>query len=95
MQAATNRFANALCGLGLHAGDSVFVLSGRIPELYIAVLGALKAKCVVSPLFSAFGPEPLATRLSLGRGPGAGDHRQRSTAARSPDCAPACRSCST
>ena len=68
LQAATNRFANALCGLGLQAGDSVFVLSGRIPELYIAVLGALKAKCVVSPLFSAFGPEPLATRLSLGEG---------------------------
>jgi len=68
LQAATNRFANALCGLGLQAGDSVFVLSGRIPELHITVLGALKAKCVVSPLFSAFGPEPLATRLSLGDG---------------------------
>ena len=66
LQGATNRFANALCGLGLQAGESVFVLSGRIPELYIAVLGALKARCVVSPLFSAFGPEPLATRLSLG-----------------------------
>ncbi len=68
MQAATNRFANALVRLGLHPGDSVFVLSGRIPELYISVLGALKAKCVVSPLFSAFGPEPLATRLTLGEG---------------------------
>jgi acetyl-CoA synthetase len=44
------------------------VLSGRIPELYIAVLGALKAKCVVSPLFSAFGPEPIATRLTIGNG---------------------------
>jgi hypothetical protein len=27
---------------------------------------ALKAKSVVSPLFSAFGPEPIATRLQLG-----------------------------
>jgi acyl-coenzyme A synthetase/AMP-(fatty) acid ligase len=36
--------------------------------LYIAVLGALKAKCVVSPLFSAFGPEPIATRLGIGDG---------------------------
>ena len=44
------------------------MLSGRIPELYIAVLGALKAKCVVSPLFSAFGPEPIATRLTIGDG---------------------------
>ncbi|MFL5251286.1 MAG: AMP-binding protein [Rhodopila sp.] len=64
----TNRFANALTGLGLQAGDSVFVLCGRIPELHIAVLGTLKARCVVSPLFPAFGPEPLATRLTLGEG---------------------------
>ena len=68
LQAATNRFANALRSLGVGEGDSVFVLSGRIPELYIAVLGALKAKCVVSPLFSAFGPEPIATRLKIGEG---------------------------
>ena len=32
------------------------------------MLGALKAKCVVSPLFSAFGPEPIATRLDIGDG---------------------------
>lgn len=64
----TNRFANVLYGLGLEAGDRVFVLLGRVPELYVAVLGALKAKCVVSPLFSAFGPEPIATRLEIGEG---------------------------
>ncbi|MDR3530764.1 MAG: acetate--CoA ligase [Rhodopila sp.] len=68
LKAATNRFANALRSLGVQEGDSVFVLAGRIPELYIAVLGGLKAKCVVSPLFSAFGPEPLATRLGIGEG---------------------------
>ena len=68
LQAATNRFANALRSLGAREGDTVFVMAGRIPELYIAVLGALKAKCVVSPLFSAFGPEPIATRLAIGAG---------------------------
>jgi acetyl-CoA synthetase len=68
LKAETNRFANALHALGLGAGDSVFVLAGRIPELYIAVLGALKAKCIASPLFSAFGPEPIATRLTIGKG---------------------------
>src|SRR5271166_615331 len=68
LKAATNRFANALGSLGVGQDDSVFVLSGRIPELYIAVLGALKAKCVVSPLFSAFGPEPIATRMTIGGG---------------------------
>jgi acetyl-CoA synthetase len=68
LASATNRFANVLNGLGVAAGDRVFVLLGRVPELYIAVLGALKAKCVVSPLFSAFGPEPIATRLEIGAG---------------------------
>ncbi|HWT08324.1 MAG TPA: acetate--CoA ligase [Roseomonas sp.] len=47
-------------------GGRVFILAGRIPELYVAALGALKAKCVVCPLFSAFGPEPIATRLEIG-----------------------------
>ncbi len=68
LRTETNRFANALRSLGVPAGGSVFVLAGRIPELSITVLGALKAKCVASPLFSAFGPEPIATRLRIGEG---------------------------
>jgi acetyl-CoA synthetase len=64
----TNRFANVLRSLGLGCGDRVFTLLGRVPELYVAVLGSLKANCVASPLFSAFGPEPIATRLELGEG---------------------------
>jgi len=65
---ASNRFANVLRGLGVAKGDRVFVLCGRIPELYAAVLGALKCGAVVAPLFSAFGPEPLKTRVNLGQG---------------------------
>ena len=34
----------------------MFLLLGRVPELYAAMLGALKAKCVVTPLFSALRP---------------------------------------
>jgi acetyl-CoA synthetase len=64
----TNRFANVLKTLGVGRGERVFVLTGRIPALYTAVLGSFKKGCVVSPLFSAFGPEPLATRLKLGEG---------------------------
>ncbi|MFO1188492.1 MAG: acetate--CoA ligase [Alphaproteobacteria bacterium] len=64
----TGRFANVLAGLGVGAGDRVFLLLGRVSELYVAALGGLKAKCIVSPLFSAFGPEPLATRLEMGEG---------------------------
>jgi acetyl-CoA synthetase len=64
--AETNRFANALRGLGVARGDTVFALAGRIPELYVAALGALKSGAVFCPLFSAFGPEPIRQRLSLG-----------------------------
>jgi acetyl-CoA synthetase len=66
LRSAANRFANALLGLGLRKGDHVFVLTARSAPLYVAVLGALKAGCVVTPLFSAFGPEPIATRMQIG-----------------------------
>jgi acetyl-CoA synthetase len=64
----SNRFANVLRGLSVGRGDRVFVLAGRIPELYIAALGALKNGSVFCPLFSAFGPEPVHQRLAIGAG---------------------------
>jgi len=68
LQRRINRFANAITSLGLKRGDRLFLLAPRIPALYVAALGALKAGVVVSPLFSAFGPEPIATRMNLGGG---------------------------
>jgi acetyl-CoA synthetase len=65
---ATSRFASGMRKLGVGKGDRVFTLSSRIPELYIATLGALKNGSVAAPLFSAFGPEPIQTRLSMGNG---------------------------
>jgi len=65
---ATSRFANALRGLGIGPGDRVFGLCGRIPELYFAAIGTVKARSVFSPLFSAFGPEPIASRVGIGQG---------------------------
>jgi len=59
----SRRFTNVLRSLGVSKGDRVFTLMGRSPELYISILGALRNGSVVSPLFSAFGPEPIATRL--------------------------------
>jgi len=64
----TSRFANALGRLGIGKGDRVFVLSSRILELYVACLGTLKNLSVFAPLFSAFGPEPIAARIALGDG---------------------------
>jgi acetyl-CoA synthetase len=64
----TNRFANVLESLGVARGDRVFVLMGRVPELYVAALGTLKRGSVVCPLFSAFGPEPVRQRMTIGEG---------------------------
>jgi acetyl-CoA synthetase len=64
--AAINRLANVLVQHGIGKGDRVFSLLGRVPELYIAALGTLKNGSVFSPLFSAFGPEPIKARMSIG-----------------------------
>jgi acetyl-CoA synthetase len=66
LAALSNRFANVLGALGIAKGDRVFVLAPRVPELYIAALGTWKAGAVFCPLFSAFGPEPIQTRMTLG-----------------------------
>ncbi|HUB55594.1 MAG TPA: acetate--CoA ligase [Mycobacterium sp.] len=60
-------FTNVLRSLGVNHGSRVFTIMGRTPELYITIMGALRNGCVVSPLFSAFGPEPIATRVNIGR----------------------------
>ena len=60
------RFAGVLRDLGVGKGDRVFALAPRIPELYVTVLGTLRNGSVLSPLFSAFGPEPIKTRMSAG-----------------------------
>jgi acetyl-CoA synthetase len=68
LSAVTNRFANVLRRLGIGKGERVFVLAGRIPELYITAIGTLKKTSVFCPLFSAFGPEPIRQRMSIGDG---------------------------
>ncbi len=64
----SSRFANALLALGLKSGDRVFALTGRTPALYVAALGTWKAGGIFSPLFSAFGPEPVRSRIAIGEG---------------------------
>ncbi len=62
----TNRFANVLASLGIGKGERVYALLGRVPELYIAALGTLKAGAVFCPMFSQFGPEPVRARMEIG-----------------------------
>jgi len=63
----TSRFANLLGRLDIGAGEVVATLLGRVPELYITALGAMKNRSLYCPLYSAFGPEPLRQRLGIGQ----------------------------
>jgi acetyl-CoA synthetase len=62
----SNRFANLLQDLGIGEGERVFTLLGPVLELYVAALSTLRNGSVFSPLFSAFGPEPVRTRMTIG-----------------------------
>ena len=66
LAALSSRFAHLLARLGVAPGERVFSLLGRVPELYVSALGTLKAGRVFSPLFSAFGPEPVKARMEIG-----------------------------
>lgn len=63
----TRRYSNAiaryLLDLGLKPGERICLFMDKVPELYIGFLGVLKMGGIVQPLFSAFGPESLQTRL--------------------------------
>ncbi|MEX0679087.1 MAG: acetate--CoA ligase [Pirellulales bacterium] len=62
----SNRFANVLARLGVDPGERVYLLLGRVPELYVTALGTWKNRGILSLLFSAFGPEPIKARLAIG-----------------------------
>ncbi|MBI2858809.1 MAG: acetate--CoA ligase [Chloroflexi bacterium] len=60
----SNKFANVLVNeAGVRRGDRVFFFLERIPEIFIGILGTLKAGAVIGPLFSAFGPDAVKDRL--------------------------------
>ena len=62
----TNRFANVIKKLGFEKGERIYILSPRVPELYIGVMGILKNRSVMCPLFAQFGPEPILQRMEGG-----------------------------
>ena len=64
----TSAFANALDALRVRRGEVVFSLLGRGLDIYVTALGTLKHNSVFCPLFTAFGPEPVRQRLTLGHG---------------------------
>ncbi len=70
MRKQSNRFAGVLKGLGVQKADRVFFFADRIPELYFAIFGTLKTGAIAAPLFSAFGPVPVAERVRRADGIG-------------------------
>ncbi|WP_224269597.1 acyl-CoA synthetase [Haloprofundus salinisoli] len=59
----SNRFANALESLGIERGDRVFSYMPRVPEHYVALVGALKRGAVWGSVNERFGPDGIAYRL--------------------------------
>lgn len=66
LQQSSNRFANLLKSLQIEKGHLLCSLTDRSPILYTSIIGCLKSGVIFSPLFSAFGPEPIASRVKLG-----------------------------
>ena len=59
----SDKFAQVMVNLGMEKGDRVFIFMDRLPELYFAAMGILKAGGIIAPLFSAFGPDPVKDRM--------------------------------
>lgn len=60
----SSRFAAALGNLGYNGGEVLFTFLPKVPAQYFVLLGALKRKLIVGPLFVNFGEEALLDRLS-------------------------------
>ncbi|MEM9581322.1 MAG: AMP-binding protein, partial [Pseudomonadota bacterium] len=61
---ASNRFANALLGLGVERGDRIALLLPQGPATAIAHIAAYKLGAIAVPLASLFGREALKYRIS-------------------------------
>ncbi|UWP93780.1 AMP-binding protein [Aliiroseovarius crassostreae] len=64
LSALSDRFANVLRASGVQKGDRVAVLLGQGPDVLISHFAAYKIGAVILPLFTLFGADALAYRLS-------------------------------
>jgi acetyl-CoA synthetase len=62
------RFAGLLRARGIGRGDVVGGLLPRIPELFVVALGVWRAGAIYQPLFTAFGPAAIASRVTSAGG---------------------------
>ncbi len=66
LDAQVCRLAGGLRGLGIGPGDVVAIYLPNLAEAMVAMLAVPKIGAVLMPLFSGFGAEAMATRLSIG-----------------------------
>jgi acetyl-CoA synthetase len=62
------RFAHELKRRGIGAGDVVAGLLPRVPDLFTVVLGAWRVGALYQPLFTAFGPAAVESRVTAASG---------------------------
>jgi acetyl-CoA synthetase len=59
----TIRFANALAGLGVRAGDRVAIYMGMVPEVVVAMLACARLGAVHTVVFGGFAADALRDRI--------------------------------
>ncbi len=64
MDAEISRFAAALKARGVGRGDVVGLYLPMLPESFAAMFAVMKIGAAVLPLFSGYGPQPIAVRLN-------------------------------
>jgi acetyl-CoA synthetase len=64
----SSRFANLLRAHGINKGDVIGGLLPRIPELFVVALGAWRLGAIYQPLFTAFGPAAIESRVTAAGG---------------------------
>ena len=64
LQVDSSRFANLLTSRGIGRGDVVAGLLPRIPELLTVILGVWRVGAIYQPLFTAFGPAAIQSRVT-------------------------------
>jgi len=62
------KFANYLQSRGIGRGDVVAGLLPRIPDLFTVILGAWRVGAMYQPLFTAFGPAAIESRVTAAGG---------------------------
>jgi len=64
MRDSSARFANYLSSQGIQSGDVVAGLLPRIPDLLTVILGTWRIGAIYQPLFTAFGPAAIESRVT-------------------------------